>query len=95
MEMTIKAEQARSMVFKAEAELHSKAMEEAEKCIREKVEKKIAFYARSGNRACLITYFNFEEEVYKCVARILEENGYKVEILNKSKSNFLALGIRW
>lgn len=93
MEMTIKAEQARSMAYKAETELHSEAMKEAEKCIRKRVEGKIALSARSGKRSCLITYLFHEEEVYKCVAKILEENGYKVDMLNNSR--FTALGVQW
>ena len=93
MEMTIKAYQARLMAHKVEAEPHHKAMEEAEKCIRQRVEGKIALRANSGERSCLITYFSFEEEIYKCVAKILKENGYQVEMINNSK--FFGLGVRW
>lgn len=93
MEMTIKAEQARSMTHKAETELYYEAMKEAEKCIRQRVEGKIALSARSGNRSCLITYFPHEKEVYKCIGKILEANGYQVETVTNSR--FSALGVRW
>ena len=93
MEMTVQAHQARLMAHKVETEHYYEAMEKAEKCIRQRVEGKIALSAHSGERSCLITYFLYEEEVYKCVAKILEENGYKVEKL--THSTVPALVVQW
>ena len=93
MEMAIKAEQARLITDKVKAEQRDGAMKEAEKYIRQKIQAKISLCARSGINECLFPYHCFEEEIYKCIWKILEENGYKVEIaLDK---HVPAILVRW
>ena len=93
MEMTIKAEQARLIADKVKAEQSNTALKEAEKYIRQKVQGKISLCAHTGNNECLLTYYSFEEEVYKYVRKILEENGYKVEIA--SGKHVPTLIVKW
>ena len=93
MEMAIQANQARLISNKVKAEQQSEAMKEAEKYIRQKIQGKISLCAHSGNNECLLTYRCFEEEIYKCIKKILEENGYQVK--KACGSHVPALLVQW